>query len=286
MPIFITIVPQIWSDNGVIVYSLGWEKPRGYASSMTMTRPENKAATREPLAGRRVAVLVWSVALLAMAALLAGGAAVAAAVQQRPAPHAVLDAVFTTRGYVANGPAPRAVYELWTDAALSRARLQLRSNGQTLYYLRDGSGVWYAVGRASGSPWQRTRLAAVQQPSLLSQDGVRRLFAALRRRAGRAAVPTALHDRMAVAFPSTAVTWPYRYVGRMTVWLDAVTGLPLQFRGTELDGKDTATVMTTVDRLRTVNSSSLPSGFFAPPDQRPSLWESAVRSVAAWLTRL
>lgn len=251
---------------------------------MTSILPESKAVTRRPRA-RRVAVLAWSAALLAMAALLAG-AVVAAAIQQRPAPHAVLDAAFTMRGYVANGPAPRVVYELWTDATLSRARLQLGSNGQTLYYLRDGSGVWYAVGRAAGSPWRRTRLAAVQQPSLLSQDGVRRLFAALRRRAGRAAVPTALHDRMAVAFPTAAVTWPYRYGGRMTVWLDAVTGLPLQFRGLVTAGTEAATVMTTVDRLRTVNSSSLPSNFFTPPDQHPTLWESAVRGVASWLTRL
>ena len=242
-----------------------------------MSLLETEPPGRRVRSRRRVTVIAWSAALLLMAASLAGGA-LALSTARQPVAHPVLDARFATRSYGAGGAG--SAYELWTDPTLARARLQLLPGRESLYYLRDG-GVWYVIGRASvHAPWRRTRLGAEQAPSLLTDNGVRRLFAALRAQvAARLVVPTALHNHMAVAFTAAAVSWPYRDAGRTKVWLDAATGLPLQYRNVVEGAKGPLTVLTVVNRLRTVSSAALPMGFFTPPDQRPGMWRSVMRWV-------
>lgn len=235
--------------------------------------------------------LAWALAIIVAVGIVGviGGVLIAQALGERLPPHPVLYARFATDNSLPTAAGTPHVYQLWTDPTLSSARLRMVGNGDTIYYVRSSAGVWSVVGRATPrAPWQRTRLLAGQEPSLLTEQGVRALFARLKKNAGAALVsPVDLRNHVAFAFPAAGVTWPYRYVGTTRIWIDAATGLPLQYRNVVIGGKEPVTILTVVDELRTVSSTRLPADFFTPPDRRLSAWEQLVHGVAAWLqTRL
>jgi hypothetical protein len=235
---------------------------------------------------------------LAIAVLLLGGGLLAVwALGNVSPPHPVLYARFTTASSLATVGGVRAAYQLWTDPTIASARLRLVQTGESIYYVRTSSGMgmpsgvgtssgaWYSIGRSGPrAPWQRTRLVSGQEPSLLTMQGVRALFAGLRRRAGAAMVtPVDLRNHLAFAFPAAGVTWPFRYVGLTRVWLDAATGLPLQYRNVIVGGKEPVEVLTVVEDVRTVSSATLSRDFFTPPDRPLSPWDQLTQRVAAWL---
>jgi hypothetical protein len=244
------------------------------------TTPYRPAARR--IRVRRAAV---AVALILVIALGLGGALVAQALRARVPPHLVLYARFSTDDALPAATARPDVYELWTDPTRGSVRMRLERNGDALYYQRSSTGAWYVVDRPSPrAPWQRIRLLPGQEPSLLTERGVRALFARLRKSAGAALVtPVDLRNHLAYAFPSGGVTWPYRYVGATRVWVDGVTGLPLQYRNVVVGGTQPVVILTVVGDIRTVSSTSLPADFFTPPTQAPSPWDRFVQSVASWL---
>ena len=240
----------------------------------------------DPTARRtHVRLAAVAVALILLVALSLGGALVVQALRRQVPAHPVLYARFSTDDALPAATARPDVYELWTDPTRGSARMRLERNGDALYYQHSSAGAWYVVERPSArAPWQRIRLLPGQEPSLLTERGVRALFARLRKSAGSALVtPVDLRNHLAYAFPSGGVTWPYRYAGTTRVWVDGVTGLPLQYRNVVVGGTQPVVILTVVDDVRTVSSTSLPADFFTPPTQAPSLWDRLIQSVAAWL---
>lgn len=229
--------------------------------------------------------VAFAVALILVVALGLGGVLIAQALHERVPAHPVLYARFSTDDALPASTARSDVYEVWTDPTRGSARMRLARNGDALYYQRSSSGAWYVVERPDPrAPWQRIRLLPGQEPSLLTERGVRALFARLRKSAGAAVVTAVdLRNHLAYAFPSGDVTWPYRYVGTTRVWVDGTTGLPLQYRNVVVGGAEPVVIITVVDDVRTVSSTSLPADFFTPPTQVPSPWDRLVHSVAAWL---
>lgn len=248
------------------------------------TEAASPAAPRRRLR-RGTLYAAWGLAAAALLLLIAVGlAAISVAHEAQPA-HDVLEAQFTT-SYIAPAPAQRDVYDMWTDATRRRVRLTLLSARQTLYYQRGRSGAWYVYAqRATGGAWSALRLSPRQQPSALSLDGVRRFFAALQRKAVRGTVErVGLRGRLATAFLSQGVMWPFPAVGPTTVWLDGVTGLPMQFRAVIASGAGAHQVfITTVDRLRSVRSTTLSYDFFTPPTANSSPWDRFVQLIRHWL---
>lgn len=223
---------------------------------------------------------------MAVVALLCGGGALTGrwALAQTPAPHAVLDARFATSTDSVDGHAEGDQFELWVDGTAQRARLLIAPDRPPLYYVRDGAGAWYVFGRPSArSPWRRTRLPAGQAPALLTRQGIRAYFARLRARAAGAAVPVDLRHHLAYAFVTSGLAWPFADAGPTTVWLDALTGLPLQFRDRLGVGASEVDVITIVESISTGTSSALPADFFTPPGQNPAPWAGALRWVTSWL---
>ncbi len=240
--------------------------------------------------------LAWIAAFAALALLVAASVLVVAAVRDRPQPHTVLDARFTSTG-LAPGSRPTHV-EVFTDSVLRRVRVTLSdpSNApdrwQTLYYLDLTNTTGTVVARdRPGAPWRRGAIKPAQEPALLTREGVRDLFASLLQRAVPGTTESVgIGSRLATTCVTTGVSWPFRSVGPVRVWLDGVTGLPLRFRvETALAPRASgspATVdgyVTVVESLRTLSSTSLPSDFFAAPDQPPSPWQSLANGIAHWL---
>lgn len=235
-----------------------------------------KRWARRPRGWATMAMAVAALALLCASGALMGVRLLARA---QP-PHSVLDVRFA--GSI--GGAQRAQFELWADTTAQRARLLIAPDQPPLYYVRDGAGAWYAIGRPSArAPWQRTRLAAGQEPSLLTMQGLRAYFARLRARAAGSAVPVDLHQRLAYAFTAPGLTWPFPDAGPTTVWLDGLTGLPLQFRDRLGAGANESETITTVESIRVRVSSALPADFFTPPGQNRASWADALRRVTSWL---
>lgn len=225
----------------------------------------------------------WA-AVAALALLCAGGTlmAVHSLAQAQPS-HAVLDARFAS-SIVGTGGAARNQFELWVDSTAQRARLLIAPGRPPLYYLRDGAGTWYTIGRSSAqAPWRRMCLAAGQAPSLLTIQGLRAYFARLRARAAGHAVPVDLRHRLAYAFDTSGLTWPFPDAGPTTVWLDGLTGLPLQFRDRLGTGTSEIAAITTVESISTRASSALPAAFFTPPSQNQSSWADALQQATSWL---
>jgi len=240
--------------------------------------------------------LAWIAAFASLALLVAVSVLVVAVVRDRPLPHTVLDAHFTSTG-LAPGSRPTQA-EIFTDPVLRRARVTLSDppdapdRWQTLYYLdlTNTSGI-VVVRDRPGAPWRRGAIKPAREPALLTREGVRDLFASLSRRAVPGTTESVgIGSRLATTFVAAGVTWPFRSVGPVRVWLDGVTGLPLRFRvetarAPRASGSP-ATVdgyVTVVDSLRTLSLTSLPSDFFAAPDQPPSPWQSLANGIAHWL---
>jgi len=243
--------------------------------------------------------LAWIAAFVSLTLLVAAGLLVVAAVRDRPPPHIVLDARFTSTGLAPGSRPTRA--EVVTDPVLRRARVTLADaptvsgadgGSRTLYYLDlTAAGGTVVVRDGPGAPWRRGSLKPARQPSLLTREGVRALFASLLRRAVPGTTESVgIGNRPVTTFVTAGVTWPFPSTGPVRVWLDDVTGLPLRFRvgtapGPRASGSPAAVggYVTVVDSLRPRLSTSLPSDFFAPPDQRPSPWQSLADGLARWL---
>lgn len=257
--------------------------------------PSPSGAESERLRRRRGWVyLAWGLVLLALlAVLLVGLAAITVAGEAVPS-HDVVEARFTTISLSPHSPSVRGSYEMWFDSRQQRVRLAFGAPGQgiqTVYYWRDNKGSWYVYGRRAvqGSPGYLP-LMRRQQPALLTEDGVRRAFALLHRRADPATVSrVALRGRVVTAFVTASVTWPFRADAPTRVWLDEVTGLPLQFRSSVSNGPETGsaitTVLTSVDSLHTVPTTTLPSGFMQPPNTNPSPWEHLLQFMRGLMQR-
>lgn len=256
--------------------------------------PPASTARERTRRGRGWVYLAWAVALLALVALLAVGVAALTVAGEAAPAHGVVEARFTMLNLVPHSPSVRASYEMWFDPTRGRVRLALGAAGQgvqTVYYWRDSKGAWYIYGRRSArGSLGYLPLTRLQQPALLAEDGIRRAFALLLRHADPATVSrVALRGRVVTAFVTNAVTWPFRADGPTRVWLDDATGLPLQYRSSVKNGPDIGsaitTLLTSVDSLRTVRSTTLPSGFMQPPNTNPSPWERLLQFMRGLMQR-
>jgi len=198
---------------------------------------------------------------------------------------AVLDVRMTTT-IVSTAPqaVERSVGESWTAPTLGRVReAPVSPPGPADYYVRDHAGAWtYVAYVATGSAGRWRRAATAGPPSWLTEQQVDALFIGLRAEAGAANVSrVAMGNRMAATFITRALSWPYRYSGLVRVWIDDVTGQPLQIRiRTRLNG-NTVTILTTIDRMGVIPSTTLPTDFFTPYDGTSTLWDRMTR----WLPR-
>ncbi len=231
---------------------------------------------------------------MSLAALVAVGLLVVGAGRDRPPPHTVLDVRFTSTG-LAPGARPTHI-EVVTDPVWRRARVTLSDaptvsgaagESRTLYYLDlTGAGGTVVARDRPDASWRRGALKPAREPSLLTREGVRGLFASLLRRAVPGTTESVgIGNRPATTFVAASVTWPFPSTEPVRVWLDDVTGLPLRFRVGTAPGSPRAVdgYVTVVDSLRPLSSTSLPPDFFAPPDQPPSPWQSLADGLARWL---
>jgi hypothetical protein len=236
-----------------------------------------------PLRGLIVRVL-WVLALVAGLLLLGGAAIVAAALTTPPPPtHDLLHAVLRTRTSLPEGRLIYGTVQLWTDPTASAALVQFSVPQMVIYYQRERAGTWASTGHTGGrGRWQVSELPSAQVPFLLSMDGLRRYFAALRSRAAQV-TPVDLNHHLADAFQMPGLRWPYYQPGPTTIWLDHRTGLPLQFRNIFPSGKGSVVVITTLPALRTIPSSRLSADFLTPPDQRLHGVPRLLRRVQDWI---
>jgi len=183
----------------------------------------------------------------------------------------VLDVRLTTTIVSVTPPyTGRSTGESWTAPALGRVReAPVSGPGVPDYYVRDGVGAWlYIVYAPSGSAgrWRRVAPPGGRPPALLTEGQVAALFNRLRAEAGARGVSrVGLDHRMADTFTTHGLTWPFRYDGLTRVWVDAVTARPRQLRITTRQGATTITTLMSIDRMRTIPSTSLLDSFFTPP---------------------
>ncbi len=227
---------------------------------------------------------LWILATVAGLLSLGGAAIVAAALgEPPPAAHDVLYTVLRTRTSLPDGRLIHGTVRLWTDPTSSAALIQTSVPRMVLYYQRQRAGTWIATGRTGNrGRWQVSDLPAAQVPSLLSMDGLRRYFAALRSRAAQV-TPVDLNHHLADAFQMPGLRWPFYQPDLTTIWLDHRTGLPLQFRNVFPSAQGRVVVITTLPELRTIPSSRLSADFLTPPNQRLHGAGRLLRRVQDWL---
>jgi len=236
---------------------------------------------------------LWTVRgrfMLAVLAVISAVAVLSAVVgfarqPRMSAAFAVLDVRMTTT-IVSTSPqvVERSGGELWTAPTLGRVReASVSPPGPADYYVRDRSGAWiYVAYEQAGSAGRWRRVATARPPSWLTARQVDALFIRLRAEAGVAnASRVAMGSRMAATFTTRALSWPYRYSGLARVWIDDVTGQPRQIRVMTKRGGATVTILTTIDRMGVIPSTTLPADFFTPPDAPATLWDRVTR----WLMR-
>ena len=202
--------------------------------------------------------------------------------------HSVLHTRLTTWSMARRDPRVASTVDLWTDPALARARVDIQPDGRTVYYRRASAQVWTAAVTQGRSPDRHEyRLAPAQEPSLLTERGVRDFFARLRRRAPAGTVTrVAWRGHPATTFVAGGSMWPFPYAGRLQVWLDDTTGLPLQFRIAAVDGGVRVDYLTVVDRLAAVPSTALTPTFFNPSGAGATRWSGLAQGLARALASL
>lgn len=215
--------------------------------------------------------LLWGAVFVIIVLLLLGGAALERAVSPL-APHPVVKVVLDELEVSTRSSLPLT---LWIDPVARQVRVEVRGSRAVTYQEQDSSGRWYIMTQATRTDrWSRQSLPSSLAPALLSEEGIRDLFLRLREASPRRSREmTGILGRPAFAFTTTGLWWPYRYSATATVWVDAITGLPRQLRTRVPAAGVIETYITTIKSLTTVDSTSLPRGFLAPPDRRRSLWD-------------
>lgn len=124
---------------------------------------------------------------------------------------------------------------LWTNPARALAHLSIAPSGYgglstEIYYARDAHGQWWeTIKEVSTRHPVRLAIAATAAPAMMTYQALQSLFAPLVARATPSNL-VGLHNRMAIMIDVTSLLWPFHYEGTARLWLNYVTGLPVQFR--------------------------------------------------------
>ncbi len=248
-----------------------------------MNRENISYVVRRPLWLVQFLAATWTILFLPVSLTIVGARATVGA-----SSHSVLHTRLTTWSMARRDPRVASTVDLWTDPALARARVDIQPDGRTVYYRRASAQGWTAIVTQGRSPDRHEyRLAPGREPSLLTEQGVRDFFARLRLRAPADTVTrVAWRGHPATTFVAGGSAWPFPYAGRLQVWLDDTTGLPLQFRIAAVDGGARVDYLTVVDRLVSVPSTGLAPTFFDPSGAGATHWSSLAQGLAHTLAGL